>query len=331
VDALDNWNRKKIFIFICLKIVNMLEGSWYSNINTLIQNFFTNADIDSIKFVFNKLSEEEKKELITKNSGVFQQRVLQHQPIFNFLYPLAPQDVRIQWMTNLISSHPQMALAKLKELGYKVDDKKIVVEKLLQTAENIALQVKEGTYQAINKMKCARATELRNVFASQIKSLLKSEDKNQQKLGYTAFQGAKYFSSSVKRDIIRGIVEWLRPLQANNAGQIYAIKSVLIGWDILALPVRKDYIDFVFDKLIRQGANIDNIQLGFEILYEIKPKYEKYSIYFDDAFARLEGESNNQIKTEIKSGLLKLKPSKTNKKNRYFWDKLEKLSNKQKQ
>jgi len=323
VNALGDWNKKKIFIFICIGLVDMIESSRKTDINTLIQNFFTNADINSIQFVFNKLSEEEKKELIAKHSGVFQQKALEQQPVFDFLYPLAPQDLRIQWMTNLISSHPQRALTKLKELNYKVDNKKIVVEKLLQTAENIALQVKEGIYQAINKMKCARATELRNVFASQIKSLLKSEDKNQQKLGYTAFQGAKYFSSSVKRDIIRGIVEWLRPLQANNAGQIYTIKSVLIGWDILALPVRKDYIDFVFDKLIRQGANIDNIQLGFEILYEIKPKYEKYSIYFDDVFARLESEGNDQIKTEIKSGLLKLKPSKTNKKNRNFWNKLD--------
>ncbi|MCK4252811.1 hypothetical protein KAX97_15300, partial [candidate division WOR-3 bacterium] len=179
---------------------------------------------------------------------------------------------------------------------------------------------------AINKMKCARTTELRNVFASQIKSLLKSEDKNQQKLGYTAFQGAKYFSSSVKRDIIRGIVEWLRPLQANNAGQIYTIKSVLIGWDILALPVRKDYIDFVFDKLIKRGVNIQNIQLGFEILLKIKPEYEDYSKYFDDILAEIERtEGAAQIKVELKNGLLKLKPSRLNKQNRSFWEKTEKL------
>jgi len=330
VTALDDWSKKKLFIFICLKIVNMLEGSWHSNINTLIQNFFTNADIDSIKFVFNKLSEEEKKELVTKYSGVFQKRVLQHQPIFNFLYPLAPQDLRIQWMSNLISSQLQRALEKLKELSYKVDDKKIVVETLLRTAGGVAIHEKKNSYDAINQLKCANDAKLRNDFALQIKSLLRNTDKSQQEIGYIAFEGARHFSHSVKRIITREIVEWLRSLQPSDAGQIYAVKSVLINWNILEIPVKKDYVDFVFDKLIKRGINIDNIRLGFEILNDnkVNPKYEEYPTYFDDVFARLESESNDQIKTEIKSGLLKLKPSKTNKKNRNFWDKLERLSNK---
>ena len=324
MNAIENWNQKKIFIFICLKIVDMLEGSWHSNINTLIQNFFTNADIDSIKFVFNKLSEEEKKELVTKYSGVFQQRVLQHQSIFNFLYPLAPQDIRIQWMTNLINSQPQRASEKLKELNYKLDDKKRVVEALLQTAGRAAINEKKNLYDAINQMKCANDAKLRSDFALQIKSLLKSTDKNQQESGYIAFEGAKHFSHSLKREFTREIVEWLRSLQPSDAGQTYTVKSVLISYDILESPVKKDYIDFVFDKLIKRGTNIANMQLGFEIFYKIKPKYEEYHTYFDDVFAMLESEGSDQIKTEIKSGLLKLIPSKTNKKNRNFWDKLEK-------
>lgn len=332
VNKFGKWNQRKIFIFICLKIVNMLEGTPNSNINTIIQNFFSNTEIDSLKFVFGKLGEKEQTELITKYSGVFQQRVLQHQFIFNYLYPRAPQDVRIQWMTNFISSQLQRALEKLKELSYKVDDKKVVIETLLQTAKNVAFQEKNNIYKTINKMKCANSKELRNVFASQIKPLLKSEDKNQQKVGYIAFQEAAHFSETLKRNIAREVVEWLRSLQPSDAGQIYTVKSVLISWDILESPVKKDYIDFIFDKLIKRGINIDNIRLGFEIFYEVKPKYEEYSTYFDDVFARLESEGNDQIKTEIKSGLLnpKLKPPKTNKKNRDFWNKLEKLLNKQK-
>jgi len=328
VNALENWNQKKIFIFTCIRLVDMPESSRKTDINTLIQNFFTNVDIDSIEFVFNKLGEEEKKELITKYSGVFQQRVLQQQPIFNFLYPLASQDLRIQWMTSLITSYPQRASTKLKELKYKVDDKRKVVETLLRTAEGVAIHEKKNLYEAINKMKCANDAKLRIDFALQIKSLLKSTDKSQQEIGYITFEGAKHFSHSVKRDITREIVEWLRSLQPSNAGQIYAIKSVLIDWNILEIPVKKDYIDFVFDKLIKRGINIENIGLGFETFYEVKPKYEEYSIYFDDVFARIEREDNEQIKTEIKSGLLKLKPSEINKKNKDFWNKLGKLSNK---
>ena len=322
INKLEKWDQRKIFIFICLKIVNMLEGSPHSNINTLIQSFFTNTDIDSIKFVFKKLSEKEQTELITQYLTVFNTKVLQQQSIFDFLYPLASKDVRIKWITSLINTSPQRASEKLKELNYKVDDKKKVVETLLQTAGRVAVGEKKNLYDAINQMKCANDAKLRNDFALQIKSLLKSTDKNQQEIGYIAFEGAKHFSHSLKREITREIVEWLRSLQPSDAGQTYTIKSVLISYDILELPVKKDYIDFVFDKLIKRGANIVNIQLGFEMFYKIKPEYEEYYTYFDDVFARLESEGNDQIKTEIKSGLLKLKPSKTNKKNRNFWAKL---------
>jgi len=329
MDALGNWNQKKIFIFTCLKIVDMLEGSWKSNINTQIQNFFTNGDADNIKFVFDKLSKESKGELIERYKGVFQQRVMQQQPIFDLFYPLAPQDIRIQWIVGLIASYPQRALAKLKDLKHEVDDKRKVAEALLQSAQRVAIQEKGVLYEAVNEMKCANDAELRNNLVSQIKSLLNNTDSNQQEVGYSALQGATmHISETAKRAIARETVEWLRSLEPASAGQPYSIKSVILNWDILESPVQSDYIDFVFDKLIKRGVSVDNISSGFEILLKINPKYEDYSVYFDDVFARVEIEGNEQIKAELKSGLLKLKPSKTNDKNRDFWENLEKLSNK---
>lgn len=329
MNALGNWNQKKIFVFTCLKIVDMLEGSWKSNINTQIQNFFTNADIDNIKFIFDKLNKESKDELIERYKGVFQQRVMQQQPIFDLFYPLAPQDIRIQWIVGLITSYPQRALAKLKDLKHEVDDKRKVIEALLQNAQRVAIQEKGGLYEAVNEMKCANDAELRNNLVSQIKSLLNNTDSNQQQVGYSALQGATtHISATAKREIARETVEWLRSLEPASAGQPYSIKSVILNWNILESPVQSNYIDFVFDKLIKRGVSVDNISSGFEIFLKINPKYEDYSLYFDDVFARVEIEGNEQIKAELKSGLLKLKPKKTNDKNKDFWESLEKLSNK---
>jgi len=325
-NALGNWNQKKIFVFTCLKLVDMPEGPWKSNINTVIQNFFTNADVDSIKFVFEKLNKETKETVIKKYTAVFQQRVMQQQPIFDLLYTLTPGDIRTKWIVVLISSQTQRALVKLEELNYKVDDKREVVGALLQTAQKVAIGEKATVYEAINKMKCANNAELRNILASQIKSLLKNADANQQQAGYFALQGAtSHFSETAKREIARETVEWLRALEPVNARQPHSIKSITLNWDMLEQPVQRDYIDFVFDKLIKRGADVNNIKLGFEILSEIKPKYEDYSAYFDDVFARLETESNDQIKTELNNRLLKLKPPKTNNKNKLFWEKVEKL------
>ncbi|PIU57680.1 MAG: hypothetical protein COS89_03905, partial [Deltaproteobacteria bacterium CG07_land_8_20_14_0_80_38_7] len=80
------------------------------------------------------------------------------------------------------------------------------------------------------------------------------------------------------------------------------------------------------DKLIKRGVNINNIKLGIEMLSEIELKYEDYTPLFDDVFARAEREGNDQIKSELKNGLLKLlKLSGLNKKNRNFCTKVEKL------
>lgn len=328
MQALSDLTQKRIFVFTCLKLVDLLKDPAKSNINTLIRNLFNKAGIESIKFIFDKFDKKGKEELIEEYRGTFDQRVLQQQPIVDLLYFISQKDVRTRWFIKLINSVPERATQKLKELDYKVDDKKNVVGALLRKAQGATVQEKEILYEAINKMKCANDSELKSNLASQIKPLLKNVDPNQQKVGYDALQGAGYLSASVKREIARETIEWLRSLEPANAKQPSSIKSVILNWNILKsqLPVQKDYIDFIFDKLIKRGVNIDNIRLGFEMLFEIRPKYEDYSAYFDDALIRLESESNGQIKAELKSGLLKLKSPRLNEKNRDFWEKLEKLS-----
>lgn len=325
MNALGDWNQKKIFIFTSLFLIDILEEPQKSNINVLIENFFSNADVNSIRFVFDKLNLDTKKQLILKYKSVFQPRALQQKPIFDFLYPLASKEIRTEWITGFISSNPRMALAKLAELNYKVEDKKIFVQKLLEIVQQIEIQERGSFYKAINKMSCANDANLRKVFSEQIKSLMKNTDTNYQQIGYSAFQDAKHFSATLRRGITREIIEWLRSLQPENANQIYAIRSVLFNWDIMEFPVKEDYIDFVFDKLIKRGVHINNIQLGFEILFEIKPTYEDYSTYFEDVFSRIESEDNDEIKIELKNGLLKIRPKRIKKKERGFWEKLEKL------
>lgn len=327
VNAIGDWNQRKIFIFISFELVDLVEDPQKSTVNTFIQDFFNNSDADSIEFVFNKLNKDYKEELILEYNGVFNLRVMQQQPIYDLLYPLAPQDLRSKWIEDLITSHPQRALAKLEGLKYKVDDKIRVVETLLNVAQGAEIQVKEDLFKVINEMKCAKDAELRKDFATQIKSLLKNMDTNQQKVGCNTFQEATYLSETLKREIGRETIDWLVSLQPQNAGQREAAKSVLVYWDILHPPVKEDYIDFVFDKLIKNGIDMNNIRLGFELLSEIKPKirYKKYHTYFDDVLFRIEQEENIDIKKELNNGLLRLKPQKTNDRNKNIWKKLKEI------
>lgn len=327
MNALGDWEQKKIFVFPCLKVVKILKDPKKTEVANLIHNFLGNTNIDGIKFIFSKLRKEEKTQLFhePQYTAAFQQ-IVQQQDVLDLLYPVAPKDIRTQWLISLINSVPQIALSKLEKLHYKVDNKVAIVDTLLNKALQASVQEKESFYNAINEMKCADDANLRATIATQIQDLLKNDDPNQQKIGHTTLENAAYLSDTAKRDIARETIEWLGSLQPDGASKPHSIKSVVLNWDILPQPPQRDFVDFIFVKLIINGINIANIKLGFETLSTINLKHKEYSIYFEDVSNKIEAEENTQIKSELINGLLKLRPKGTNRKNRDFWEKIDKLS-----
>jgi len=329
INGLGDWTQKRILIIACLILTDLCGDPEKANLNSIIQSFFSKTDIANVKFVFDKLRDiNAKKELIDKYINVFDQRISSQQPILDLLYPFASKDTRTQWLNNLINTAPERAFTKLEELKYKVDSKKAIVDTLLTKVPQMPVAEMANFYSVINKMKCANDAELRKKFASQIKSLLRSNDPHSQRAGYGALEKAIYLSATLKREITRETIEWLRSLQPPQSNQPDLVKSVFLNLAILERPVKSDFTDFVFDKLIKRGVDINNINSGFEILSRIKPTYEDCYQYFDDVFDRAETESNTQIKSTLIDGLNSLKPEKTTKRNKGFWGKVEKLKQK---
>jgi len=330
MNALGDMTQKKIFIFTSLNLFYLLEAPQKGLLNELIEKFFSTAEINAIEYVFDKCSLNYKKDLILEYKDIFQHRSLREKSILDFLYPLAIKEIRSKWMVDLISSNPLMAFAKLKELNFKVEDKKNVVKQLLISSQQVNTQERGEFYNAINKMKCANDASLRKELFEHIKTLIKSTDPNHQQIGYSALRDANHLSESLRREINREIIDWLSTLQPDNAYQIYSVKSILFNWDIMEPILKGKYADFVFDKLIKRGINIENIQLGYEILFKVKPTYKEYSTYFEDVFYRVEDENDIEIKKELKNGLLRLQPDKKKKGEKGFWEKLGKLKSNEK-
>lgn len=328
-NAIPTWNERKIFVFSFLLVIDLIDDpSSKTTFEQFIQDFFLNADLASIQFVFGnkRLSRNKQTKLIGRYPSVFQQRAVSLQPVFNELYPIASKKNRIEWLVALIKSDHQRALQKLEDLGHSTDDNKKVVEALLERVSSITVQEKRAIYTAINKMKCGNNVDHRNTLVSQIKPLLKTTDPQNQKVGYHALEGASSFlSGSNKRDIATEVIEWLRNLEPANAGQVHSVESIYLVWtDLADTPRQGYYIDFISDKLIVRGSSLDSIKLGILILIKIKPTYENYSKQYDDIFARFETELDEDIKIVINGGLVNLKPEKTNKENKAFWDKIKK-------
>ena len=98
------------------------------------------------------------------------------------------------------------------------------------------------------------------------------------------------------------------------------------GQNQLNKEEQKEFQQFVFEELIRKGTSQETLELGFSLLEEMAPKYEDRKRNFDDIKERIESEQNETIKNTLITGLKKLKPTRTNKQNKDYWEWVDLLS-----
>lgn len=326
MNSIADWVQKSIFVLPCLWIIHNFEDPIKTNVTNLVNQFFTNANITGITYVFDKLDRSQVESLIQQYEPIFTTRSKQNPELFTFLYQFAPPSIRTKWLIDLINTQTSQAIQILGQEELVIDELNDIVKAILQRATQLPPEQKEPLYSLCNKFKCAEDPDSINAFVEHIKSLLTQPDTHSQNAGLMALQGAVYISPAQKRDIATVVTNWLRTLPIENAGQTSAVKSVLVNWDHLLKQLKDDFFYFIFNTLIIHASNIDNIRLGLDVLTALKskPNYEDYPTYFGDIRNRLESEPNTDIKQELINILTVLKPAKTNEKNREFWSILDK-------
>jgi len=327
INAIGDWNQKKIFIPICVQLIDFLPDPTKGDIASLINDFWNNADAESYEFILNKLREQTRQKIIEEYLHIFQSRSELDEEIFNIIWAFLKKENRFHLFKQVLDSNNyNFALNNLEESINKIDLYKIeVVSILLDRVAEVQIQDRPRFYKLINTLKCAKDSELKENLTEQIKVLLANDDSLHQEVGYNALREATYLSQTLRRNVTRDIIDWLKQLSPINNTHQHSIRSVILNWDILPLTPKVDYLDIIFDKLLKISTDINDIRLSLEIIQQLKPKYNDYKPYFDDVFDRIEREENGDIKAEIKNGLLKIKPAKFNKYNKNFWKNLEKI------
>jgi len=322
IDAIGDWNEKKIFICICIRLKKLLTDPDATEINDRITNFWNHTNSDSIRYVLEKLNGDGQQEVIDEYWDIFRDVSVQQLDIFNIVWPFLNEEKKQDLFQRVIDSpNFQWGLNKLKESNYKPDfDKKAAVNVLQSKVESVSMSDKHKFYSAINAMECGKDSDMQDRHTNQLKILLKDPNESSQKVGYDALNESMYLSESKKREVAREIIEWLRLSDSINHNYQHSLKSVLLNWDTLQSTPQEHYIDIIFERLINNTSDINNIKLGMELLQQINPTYTAYSKYFDDILERLRNEPNTEIKREIKEGLLKIKPIAPDKSKKSFWD-----------
>ena len=172
-----------------------------------------------------------KEETVSRYNASFNNRVVSEPPIFDTLYSLAPKDSRTRWLIAMINNNPHIAMNKLEQLKYKVDNHKAVVSTILEKAGQLQpVTERKDLYSVCNKMRCANDPALKEKLISYIKVHLRDPNPNAQSVGLETFQGAEYLSQTQQRDITTEIVEWLCKQEASSANQPSSAQIPLLTW-----------------------------------------------------------------------------------------------------
>lgn len=322
IDAIGDWNQKKIFICICIRLKKLLTDPPATEINDRITDFWNNTDSDGVRYVLENLNKDDRQEVIDGYWTIFRDVSAQQLDIFNIVWQFSNEEKKQDLFQHVINSpNFQWGLTKLKELNHEPDfDKKAAVNILQSKVGSVSMSDKIEFYSAINAMECGKDSDLQNEHINQLKVLLKDPNESSKKLGCDVLKESMYLPKSKRRAVTREIIDWLKSLDPINCSHQHSLKSVLLNWDTIPAPPQKDYIDIIFEQLIRRSSDINNIKFGMNILQQIKPTYTTYSEYFDDALERLRTEQSVDIKREIKEGLLRMEPKTPDKSEESFWN-----------
>jgi len=318
-NAFSNWDERKIFIPVYLELEKIIEDTRSSEIKQQTNNFFASAKQENIEYVLKYI--ENKWEFVENSTyyKVIEQRALNNQELFNYCYNKLSDRKKTELLIKLLGAYPDRAIATIEAIEYNVLDPTFIVKKILEVVDSISISEKQRFFKACNVLKCGNDTTLRDIFVEKIKKLLKSTDNQSQQIGLIAMTEGKHIGKARTRLLAKEIFDWIRKPEITDKYQPSSIKAIYIGYEYFNKEEQGEYLQFIFDSLIRKATNVEQINLGFELLRQIKPKYEERKNNFDDIKSRIES-GDNTLNRELIQGLLELKPSRPNNKNNMYWE-----------
>lgn len=286
------------------------------------------SDLPLIERLFENINKKDPQKLYSLMSSRLKNRAQQDRNFFNFIWRFEDEDGKTKLLIELINSpNPIFALDKLKEVNFKVKGTKEIVKILLNKVATLPIEAKNQFYSAINGLKCGNDIELREQYFEQLKGLVVGQDRTNQQVAYEAYQKSfGFFSDSINHQLTLAIIEWLNATEPINSSHEFAIRMAILYWVDLSITHRDNLMNIIFDKLIAKTNSLDEINMGFEIVYQLSPKvrYNSYKPHFGILMDRLKEESNSDIKRAILLGLEKLKINST-KAGKLFLGKVKKM------
>lgn len=326
-------DKKSMFIPIFLETKKYVLQPKAQEIENYINIFLSNTTPDALNSFIAELDKQDADSFFNDSTNVAiynsaEKRAVDDDPFRKTMWEKLSDDRKKALLSNLCGSNIDKGVIFMESLGSD-ENKNIfaIFDKVFNQFDSYTPTQKQAILKFVNSRKAGNDTKTRDLLAKKIETCLTNSDVSLQQIGLDAFNNADHIAKPLKRVIIKEVFDWLRKPEILPKYQEATIKTILSGIEHLNDEEIKEFTHFLFDEIVRKSTNAHHIEDTLKIIQSMdpKPKYEERKENFEDIKTRIDSESDAQIKKSLIVGLLGLMPSRTNEKNKDFWQSIEDL------
>lgn len=318
-NQIEDWDSRRIFIPTMLTIEDFLAEPKISELRNYISDYFKSASKDSMDYVLalTKINILDEK---SAYYSILKSRSMQDQNIFDYFYKKLGNEIKTDWLLALLEQDYNKLLTKLESENYKIPDSDAMTMKLLEKVDTVDHSGQSGFFNAINQFKC-KNVEQKDNYLDKIKIRLTTADHSLQKIGFNGLNEEKFLGKERNRKLTKEIFDWLKKPEITDKYQPFSIRAINRGYQYLNDEEANNFKQFLFDDIIRLSQNPLEIDFAFSELTKIWPTYRERKQNFEDIRSRYKSpDTNAEMKKALADGLRKLKPNRTSKSDKDFWE-----------
>lgn len=298
--------------------------------NNIIGSFLSGVSPAALVSTLAKLSDTDKRDFFEQSYYSFaENRALNDTTFRAAIYPYLIEARKRTFLQRLFTHNYDFGLQFAEGLGESDQATLVSVYDSLWTGFDARpVSTKKRILDFINKCSGWNNSQIQENAAAKMTALLTTLDASQQQCGFSVFGDAKqrWLTPQRSRRIAKEVFDWLLRSDVAEKNQPFSVRAVLLEDSQFTSEEKGQFRQFIFDELVRKGATVERINLGFEAIRELKPSYEERKLNYDDIFNRIAGETNPGLKNALIIGLKALRPSAPEEAERDFWVKVESLT-----
>lgn len=329
-NALPDYENRSIFVPALFETRSIASQTKVTEIDSILSSYI--SSVSSLKFndIFEQFSEEDKKQFFETSLYVAgANRAVGNDDFRKVFFPKLSETRKKQFLEQIFNGSIDRAIQFVDSLdNNEVKYVWVIFDSVWAKFKSFSIPQKQLLFKFINKHQAGKSAQIRDTLTTEIITALTSVDQVFQKVGFDAVGDANaHISEPKKRMIARDSFDWLKRPETTIKYQPFTLRAILSEINHLNEEEQKELIHFIFDEIIRKSSNPVYITDAFDILKNLKPKYEERKQNFDDVRSKIEGGVEQNIKIALLEGLMSLTPDKKNQNNKDFWTWVEDLTN----